>query len=108
MSRLPGGSTRLAYFFRALDMKRANALLKHARPSRIASLLAEATRRRPVSVVVRATPYKNKKGRVILELVRTTYVIRNGGRTLYGRKASSPKTLLKNAPRAIRPKKIKA
>ena len=89
-------------------MKRANALLKHARRSRVASLLAEASQRRPIAVVVKMTPYKNKKGRVILELFRTTYVVRDGPRTLYGRKAASPKSLLKNAPRAIRPKKIKA
>jgi len=48
----------------------------------------------------------NRKGRRFLELVRTTYVIRLGTKTLYGRKAAAPKNRLKNAPRAIRPKKF--
>jgi hypothetical protein len=84
-------------------MKRFEALLKRSRPkTRAEALLQNAGH---VAVVVRVTPYKNRKGRTILELVRTTYVIRNGRKTLYGRKAASPKSLLKKAPRPIRPKR---
>ena len=87
-------------------MKRGNALLKQTKRTRASVLLGLASKRKPIAVVVRETPYTNRKGRRILELVRTTYVIRLGTKALYGRKAAAPKNRLKNAPRAIRPKKF--
>ena len=86
-------------------MTRRNALMKQATRSRASLLLSAAASKKPVSVLVSLTPYKNSKGRAILQLTRTTFVVRDGGRYLYGRKAYSPLHLLASAPRAIRPKK---
>ena len=49
------------------------------------------------------TKYHNKKGRQFYLTLRGAYVIRTAdGRSLYGRKATDP-----NAPKAIRPKRIR-
>lgn len=85
-------------------MTRRNALMKQATRSRASLLLSAAASKKPVSVIVTVTPYKNRKGRPILQLTRTTYVVRNGGKYLYGLKARSPLHLLLSAPKAIRPK----
>jgi hypothetical protein len=47
------------------------------------------------------TPYYNKKGRQFFLTLKGVYVIRQNGKSLYGRKATSP-----SAPKAIRLKKI--
>lgn len=49
------------------------------------------------------TPYYNKKGRQFFLTLKGVYVIRQNGKSLYGRKATSP-----SAPKAIRTKKIVA
>ena len=85
-------------------MLRRNALMKQATRSRASLLLSAAASKKPVSVLVTITPYKNSKGRSILQLTRTTYVVRNGGKYIYGLKARSPLHLLLSAPKAIRPK----
>ena len=86
-------------------MTRRDALMKQATRSRASLLLSAAASKKPVSVVVSITPYKNSKGRAILQLTRTTYVVRDGGKYLYGLKARSPLHLLASAPRAIRPRR---
>jgi hypothetical protein len=86
-------------------MTRRNALMKQATRSRASLLLSAAASKKPVPVVVSITPYKNSKGRAILQLTRTTYVVRDGGKYLYGIKARSPLHLLMGAPRAIRPRR---
>jgi len=47
------------------------------------------------------TKYRNKKGRQFFLTLRGKYVIRQNGKSLYGRKSTDP-----NAPLAIRPKTI--
>lgn len=47
------------------------------------------------------TKYHNKKGRQFFLTLRGKYVIRQNGKSLYGRKSTDP-----NAPLAIRPKTI--
>jgi len=80
--------------------------MKQATRSRASLLLSTAASKKPVSVLVSVTPYKNSKGRAILQLTRTTYVVRDvGGKYLYGLKARSPLHLLATAPRAIRPRR---
>ena len=86
-------------------MTRRNALMKQATRTRASLLLSMAASKKPVSVLVSVTPYKNSKGRVILQLTRTTFVVRDGGKYLYGIKARSPLHLLATAPRAIRPRR---
>jgi hypothetical protein len=86
-------------------MSRRNALMKQAASrSRASLLLSAAASKKPISVVVHVTPYKNGKKRPILQLTRTTYIVKNGSKTLYGRKARFPLHLLFSAPKAIRPK----
>lgn len=46
------------------------------------------------------TPFYNKKGRQFFLTLKGVYVIRQNGKSLYGRKATSA-----SAPKAIRPKK---
>jgi hypothetical protein len=46
------------------------------------------------------TPYYNKKGRQFFLTLKGVYVIRQNGKSLYGRKAASA-----SAPKAIRSKK---
>lgn len=82
-------------------MKRRNALLAESRRTR-ASLLLELASKKKVPVTVIMTPYRNSKNRVILQLVRTTYVVRNGTKYRYGPIARSPKNLLRSAPRQLR------
>jgi hypothetical protein len=89
-------------------MLRRNAIMKQATRSRASLLMSAAASKKPVSVVVSITPYKNSKGRAILQLTRTTYVVRDGGKYIYGLKARSPLHLLMGAPRAIRPKRRRA
>jgi len=49
------------------------------------------------------TKYQNKKGRQFYLTLKGKYVIRTAdGRSLYGRKSTDP-----NAPKAIRPKRIR-
>ena len=86
-------------------MTRREALMKQATRTRASLLLSAAASKRPTSVIVSITPYKNSKGRAILQLTRTTYVVRDGGKYLYGLKARSPLHLLASAPRAIRPRR---
>ena len=86
-------------------MKRRNALLAESRRTRASLLLEMASKKKPIGVIVHMTPYKNSKGRSILQLIRTTYVVRNGSKTIYGLKAHSPLHLLAHAPRAIRPRR---
>jgi hypothetical protein len=45
----------------------------------------------------------NTKGRPILRSIRVAYVVKVGHKTLYGRKAARPVSLLAIAPYQIRP-----
>lgn len=80
---------------------RRNALLGHARvvpPTRREGLM------RRVGVASRIpTQFYNKKGRQFFLTLRGTYVVRENGKSLYGRKAAGPSA--SRAPKAIRPKK---
>jgi hypothetical protein len=82
-------------------MKLVNALLAQAKKKHSQELLNILGN----SIVYIPTVYKNKQGRTFFKKVRTVYVVRNGYKSLYGRKAHSPKNLLKQAPRAIRPRR---
>lgn len=91
-------------------MKRAAALVRQTQPRRrLAGLLNQAAMVPPsrrallmkrVGPLKRMpTKYHNKKGRQFYLTLRGAYVLRQNGRSLYGRKATDP-----NAPLAIRPK----
>lgn len=83
-------------------MKRANALLAQTKKKHgqvLLNIIGNA------AIVYEPTIYKNKKGRTFFKKVTTVYVVREGYKSLYGRKAHSPKNALKQAPRAIRPKR---
>ena len=92
-------------------MKRGEALLKRLAPvARRAALLNQARTPSPpkrgrallklVGVPKRMpVPYYNKKGRQFYLTLKGAYVLRQNGKTLYGRKAASP-----SAPPAIRRK----
>jgi hypothetical protein len=94
-------------------MKRVNALLKQAVPiMRRAALLNQAgvpvpnKRGRALLKMVGVSkripvPYYNKKGRQFYLTLKGAYVLRQNGKTLYGRKAASA-----TAPHAIRAKKF--
>ena len=71
--------------------------------SRRSRLLAVAKRRAPVRR--NKTRYANRKGRPIYQTTRVTYVVLDGPRVLYGRKAHRPRSLLRRAPYQIRPLK---
>ena len=71
--------------------------------SRRTRLLAVAKRRAPVRRT--KTRFTNRKGRPIYQTTRVTYVVLNGPRVLYGRKAHRPLALLHRAPYQIRPLK---
>ena len=71
--------------------------------SRRNRMLALAKRRAPVRRT--KTSYANRKGRPIYQTTRITYVVMDGPRVLYGRKAHRPRSLLHRAPYHIRPLK---
>jgi hypothetical protein len=50
------------------------------------------------------TQFYNRKGRQFFLTIKGVYVVRENGKTLYGRKAAGPRAV--QAPKAIRPKKI--
>jgi hypothetical protein len=87
-------------------VRRANLLLGGTR----ARLLNIATRREPTrrELLMKRTgvpkrmptKYHNKKGRQFFLTMKGTYVLRQNGKSLYGRKATDP-----SAPLAIRPKR---
>jgi len=89
-------------------VRRANLLLGGTR----ARLLNIATRPEPTrrELLMKRTgvpkrmptKYHNKKGRQFFLTLKGTYVLRQNGKSLYGRKATDP-----SAPLAIRPKRIR-
>ena len=92
-------------------VKRGNLLLRQSGPvaRRLALLNQSATtvptRRqlllRKMGVAKRIpVPFYNKKGRQFFLTMKGTYVVRQNGKSLYGRKATNPR-----APSVIRPKK---
>jgi hypothetical protein len=81
---------------------RRTALAEMLVPRR-ARVLALAKRRAPVRR--NKTSYANRKGRPIYQTTRVTYVVMDGPRVLYGRKAHRPRSLLHRAPYQIRPLK---
>ena len=92
-------------------VKRANLLLRQTAPvARRLALLNQGmttlpTRRqallKKMGVVKRMpTPFYNKKGRQFFLTMKGKYVVRQNGKSLYGRKATSPR-----APLAIRQKR---
>lgn len=83
---------------------RRNALLTQARgATRLAALLNQAAKPRRPRANVSRTRYMNSKGRPILRSIRVAYIVKVGPKTLYGRKASRPVSLLAIAPYQIRP-----
>ena len=95
-------------------MTRRNTLLASAAATRRNVLLerarASATTRRGALMgrigVARRMPtqFYNRKGRQFFLTLRGVYVVRENGKSLYGRKAAGPRAM--HAPNAIRPKKI--
>ena len=94
-------------------MKRGAALLRQSQPKkRLAGLLNQAGTAPPsrrALLMKRAGPlkrmptkYHNKKGRQFYLTLKGKYVLRQNGKSLYGRKATDP-----SAPLAIRPKRIR-
>jgi hypothetical protein len=95
-------------------MARRNALLASTAATRRNALIGHAV----VPVVTRRgallgragvpsripTQFYNSKGRQFFLTSRGVYVVRENGKSLYGRKASGPNAA--HAPKAIRPKKI--
>ena len=95
-------------------MTRRNALLASTAATRRNALLVHAV----VPVVTRRgallgragvpsrmpTQFYNSKGRQFFLTHRGVYVVRENGKSLYGRKAAGPNAV--HAPKAIRPKKI--
>ena len=94
--------TRRNAILAAATATRRNALLGHARvapPTRRATLMGR------VGVASRMpTQFYNKKGRQFFLTLRGTYVVRENGKSLYGRKAAGQSA--SHAPKAIRPKKV--
>jgi hypothetical protein len=82
------------------NMTRFNSLIKESKKTRREMLLGNT---KPFVV----TPYRDRKGRVIYKAVRETYFVISNYRKYYGIKAAGPAHLIKNAPRAIRPKHFK-
>lgn len=83
---------------------RRNALLTQGRgTSRLVALLNQAAKPRRTRANVSRTRYMNTKGRPILRSIRVAYVVKVGHKTLYGRKAARPVSLLAIAPYQIRP-----
>jgi hypothetical protein len=95
-------------------MTRRNALLASAAATRRNVLLERArapmTTRRGALMsrigVARRIPtqFYNRKGRQFFLTIKGVYVVRENGKSLYGRKAAGP--IAMHAPKAIRPKKI--
>jgi len=81
---------------------RRNVLLERARShmtTRRGALMAR------IGVASRMpTQFYNRKGRQFFLTIKGVYVVRENGKTLYGRKAAGPRAV--QAPKAIRPKKI--
>jgi hypothetical protein len=71
-------------------------------PTRRVLILEEARRKRR-HVLTSRTRYRNSKGRPILRSVQVAYIVKVGPKTLYGRKAARPVSLLAVAPYQIRP-----
>lgn len=81
---------------------RRNALVRQS--TRLAGLLNQAAARsRRAGPTLSRTRYLNSKGRPILRSVRVAYIVKVGPKTLYGRKAARPVSLLAVAPYQIRP-----
>mgnify|MGYP006280993221 FL=1 len=83
-------------------MKVANALLAQAKKKHSQVLLNIIGN---AAIVYEPTIYKNKKGRTFFKKIKTVYVVREGYKSLYGRKAYSPRNLVRKAPMAIRPRR---
>ena len=86
----------------ALFAKRRDVLLEQARApmiTRRGALMARTCvpRRMP-------TQFYNSKGRQFFLTSRGVYVVRENGKSLYGRKAAGPRAM--HAPKAIRPKRM--
>lgn len=99
-------------------MRRVNAILKRAAPiMRRAALLNEAGAKRHlrgqallklVGVAPRIPiPFHNKKGRQFFLTLKGSYVVRDNGKSLYGRKACVTGKNLSSVPAKIRPKRVK-
>jgi hypothetical protein len=81
---------------------RRNALLGRARAAPLTRRGALVGR---IGVASRIpTQFYNRKGRQFFLTLRGTYVVRENGKSIYGRKAAGPSA--SRAPKAIRPKKI--
>jgi hypothetical protein len=92
-------SKRSASLLLMRELTRRQALMNRAK-------MPELSRRealmKKVGVASRIpTPYYNKKGRQFFLTLKGVYVIRQNGKSLYGRRAASM-----TAPKAIRPKKV--
>jgi hypothetical protein len=93
-------------------MKRVNLLFKQTAPvARRAALMKQGSASLPTrrqALLKKLGPAKrlptqfyNKKGRQFFLTLKGKYVLRQNGKSLYGRKATDPR-----APLAIRPKRI--
>ena len=82
---------------------RRNVLLERARAPPTSTRGGALVRR--VGVASRIpTQFYNSKGRQFFLTRRGVYVVRENGKSLYGRKAAGPSAV--HAPKAIRPKKM--
>lgn len=87
-------------------MTRAENLMRQATRSRASRLVNFATSKNE-GLIVTVTPFRNYKGRPIIQRTRITYLVRNANKTYYKIKARSPKNKLASAPKAIRPHYIR-
>ena len=87
-------------------VSRLEALMNVARRNMVTrreAILKEARRKKRTAFTSR-TRYRNSKNRPILRSVQVAYIVKVGPKTLYGRKAARPVSLLAVAPYQIRPK----
>jgi len=84
-----------------VPMKHKNALLKEASAP---VLTTKHMLMKQIGVPKRMpTKFYNKRGRQFFLTIKGVYVVRENGKSLYGRKAAGPNAF--NAPKAIRPRK---
>lgn len=76
--------------------------MRYAKRSRVAALLNVA---KSDGLIVTVTPFRNYKGRQIIQHTRVTFLVRNGKKTYYKVKARFPTNKLTGAPNAIRPRR---
>lgn len=83
-------------------MTRAENMMRRGKQTRMSKLLNISASN---GLIVTVTPFRNYKGRPIIQHTRVTYLVRDGNKTYYKLKARSPTNKLFGAPKAIRPRR---